>query len=84
VFESVTADEMGDGENLGVENFEKFGEDVKNCNPSEIGTARVARRKQDQEKRECKNGSELDGCVEAEVAVTVEFADIPLDGSCSS
>jgi len=84
MFEGVSADEMADGENLGVERFEEFGEDVENGDPDEIRSARVARGKEEKKKREGENGGELDGCVKAEVAVAMEFTDIPLDGaSCS-
>src|SRR5882724_391396 len=82
VFEGVTADEMRYGENLGIESFEELGEDVENRDPNEIGSARVAGRKEEKEKSECENGGELNSCVKTQIAVTVKLAEIPLNGAC--
>lgn len=81
MFEGVAAREMANGVSLGVESFKELSKDVENGDPDEVGSARVAWRKEEQEKWERENGGELDGRVKAEVALTVEFAEIPLDGA---
>lgn len=51
VFERVAADEMADGEDLSVEGFEEFREDVEHSYPDKIRSARVARKKEEKKKR---------------------------------
>ena len=82
MFEGVAADETAGGIDPRVKDFEEFCQDVESRDDGEVGTAGVARGKEEKKKREGEDGAKLDGGVETKIAAAMKLTDVPLDGAC--